>query len=249
MAKSFKGVAGKFSGFFAEFPKDKIRICASSFAYYCFISVIPLLSLCISLISHIGASQDEVATFTRSTLPSSLNELAAAMVGEAYLYSNVFISINTVILILFASSGVWSLYNGLNEAFGLEDTQNKTTSFLKSLLYTVVAGVGLAFIMFLSLKMTVFEVYMNTTTGLDVESWYVYAVNVLLGIIITTLAVAACYAYLPVGRRSFRKQLPSAFLAVIICNLLWYLIDFLMNLISSPDMLIDDLASAILFLY
>ena len=96
---------------------------ASSIAYYSFLSLVPLLALCISLISIVGIDEQEVYTFLMALFPDAFNGLIASLVTEAYKQSGLAFSVSTLSLVWSASKGAKALRAGLNAAYGEKRTE------------------------------------------------------------------------------------------------------------------------------
>ena len=64
----------------AEFSAIGPSTHASSIAYYSFLSIVPLLAFCISLISLTGLDQQQVLDFLAAFVPDALSEFVSNLV-------------------------------------------------------------------------------------------------------------------------------------------------------------------------
>jgi len=112
---------------------------ASSIAYFTFLPLIPLIALCISLVSTVGIGQREAVEFFTSLVPDAFDELATSLVNDAFERSGVALSLSTVTLIWSASQGVRALHSSLNAACKVQETRNPPQAVQKSV--SVAGGV------------------------------------------------------------------------------------------------------------
>ena len=192
---------------------------ASSIAFFAFVSLVPLLALCISLVTLLGVGEQETADFFASLFPGALEGFVRGLIADAFKRSGLALSLSTILLLWSASKGVKALRKGLNSAFSEEESRSGPVVAAISIAAVLILGVLVAAVIYLVLNkslINLFPVIASTLEGLGLLSMAVPIVIIILGI----LVLAACYAYLPAGKRRYRSQLPGAVFAVLACGVL-----------------------------
>ena len=222
---------------------------ASSIAFFTFLSLIPLLALCISLISIAGINEEQVTAFFTGIVPDAFNDFTKTLVGDAVERSGIAFSLSTITLLWTASQGARALRNGLNAVLGAEESRSIAVVIGISFGAVIVLGVLLALTMYLVFGGVVMRTVSWLTPGniehddaLDIVTSVVLAIA---GVIALTL----CYAFLPAKSGRLAAQLPGAIFASVTCGLLTGGFRVYVDNFCNYDALYGNIATIALFLF
>lgn len=220
MKSTLKSLLSKGKVVVGEFSGVDIGTHASSIAYFTFLSLIPLLALCISIVSMVGVGEQEIAALVVALVPDALNGLAEGLVADALARSGIAFSISTIALLWSASRGMAALRAGLNAAFEVQESRSFPMLVVISVAATIVLGVLLAATMYLIFSGAIAHVLSGLVPDLQNHD----GLRDILGpLVVTAISIpmfALCYAYLPDGKRRFSAQLPGAVVAAVGCGAL-----------------------------
>lgn len=234
----------------SEFSKIGTATYASSISYFMFLSLVPLLVICISLLTIVGISEQEVVTFLSALLPDTLDGLVAALVSDAYDRSGIAFSLSTITLLWSASKGAKALRVGLNAAYAQEETRSAIVVVAISIVVGLIIDLLIAATMYLVFRGSVLHALAGTIEGLQEQNLIFTILNSLATLALGTVTLMAAYAYLPTGKRSFRAQLPGAVCATLACGMLSYGFCIYVDNFSNYTMLYGSIATvAILLLW
>lgn len=193
---------------------------ASSIAYFTFLSLIPLITLCISLVSIVGIGQVEVAEFFTALVPEALDDFTRTLVGDAFARSGIAFSLSTVTLLWSASKGMRALNSSLNAAYGVKETRNGAAVIVISVLAAAILGVLLAVTIYLVFGGTVMRAISWVAPDLMLNGSVMNVMNSTALAVLGIVVLGAFYTYLPATPRRFTAQLPGAVFASLACGLL-----------------------------
>ena len=182
---------------------------ASSITYFGFLSFVPLLALCISLVSLVGFGEEEVVAFLTAMVPDAFDDIVKALVGDAFRRSGLAFSLSTLVLLWSASKVVKALRRGLNAAYGVQETRNAVAVAGLSILATIILGVLFAAIVYLVFSNPVIHALEAAIPGLELAG-LADVVNPVVTVVLSVLVLDVCYAYLPAGTRRLSTRLPGA---------------------------------------
>lgn len=193
---------------------------ASSIAYYAFLSLVPLLALCISLISFTGISQLDVYTFLTALVPDALSDFVNALVSDAFDRSGLAFSLSTLSLLWSASKGAKAMRVGLNAAYREREERNAVVVAVISIVAVIVMGVLLAATMWLIFGDSLLHTFARHIPSLQNHHTITAFTNIAITVVAGVFALALCYTFLPAGNRRFAAQLPGAAFALVGCGAL-----------------------------
>ena len=222
---------------------------ASSIAYFAFLSLIPLLTLCISIITMTGLGEREVVEFLCALVPDTFDDLAKTLIGDAFKQSGIAFSISSIMLLWTASNGIRALQQGLNAAYGVQEKRNIIVDIAISIGAAIVLGILLAVAIYLVFGGAVMRAAAPFVPGLEQRGDVVDVLNSAAAIVLSIVALAACYAYLPSKSRRFTAQLPGAVLASLACGALTFGFHVYVNNFCNVDALYGSIATVALFLF
>jgi len=232
-----------------SFSKIDAGTHASSIAYFTFLSLIPVITLCISLVSMVGIGEPEITEFFASLVPDSFNEFATSLVDDAFKRSGVAFSLSTLTLLWTASQGIRALRTGLNVAYGTRETRNIVVVVLISVLAVAILGVLLATTMYLVFGGPVMRFIAGFVPGLEQQGDVMNVLNAAVMLAVGIVALGACYTYLPDGSRRFVAQLPGAVLAASACGVLVFGFHVYVDNFCNFEALYGSIATVALFLF
>ncbi|MDO4798241.1 MAG: YihY/virulence factor BrkB family protein [Coriobacteriales bacterium] len=239
----------KARGLWAEFSKARAGTHASSISYYSFLSLVPLLIICISLVSMTSVSQSETTEFFCSIAPDTFDGLIQTLVGEAYAQSGLAFSLSAITLIWSASKGVRAIGVGLNAVYAEEETRGSIRVIIMSMIAAVIMMALLAAVIYLVFSGSVLRALAGFVPGMQeqdtVVSWLNSGATLALGV----LALTACYTFLPSGRRRFLAQLPGALCAALAAGLLSFGFRIYVDYFCNYAVLYGSIATIALLLF
>lgn len=231
-----------------KLPKIDLDSHASSIAFFSFLSLVPLLTLCISLVSVLGISEEEVILFFTSMVPEALSGLIASLVKDAFAQSGLAFSISTLSLVWTASKGMRVLRKSLNAVYDTEETRGAVRVMISSIVATVALGLMLAAMMY-----HVFSGVAKQFLENLIPSLHFVDVSTMLGVVDTVgfciIVLTACYAYIPAGKRKLKTQLPGAVIASLSFFVLSLGFRLYVEHMSDSASIYGSLATVALFLY
>ena len=231
----------------ADYSELDAETYASSTAYFSFVSLVPLIALCISLVSMMGLGEEEVITFFTSLVPGALDGVAAMLVRDAFERSGVAFSISTISLLWSASKGVKALRRGLNTAYAAREERSTLVVTAISVLAVAILGSLLAALMYLIFSKSAVRLLVNAIPSLGKLN-LLGLLDPMITLLLAIPVIAACYAYLPAGRRRFVSQLPGAICAALACGALSVGLHVYMDFAGTTSALYGSLGAVVLFL-
>ena len=241
-------IAQKAKALYAQFSDLNAGTYASSIAFFSFLSLVPMLIICISLVSMLGFGEEEVIVFFTSLVPNDLDGFATMLIRDAFDKAGFAFSISTISMLWSASMGIKELRRGLNVAYGVEETRSAIVASIISVFAAVILGSLLAVMMYLIFSDSVVSLlarYIPNFEGSDRSS----VLSTLRTLLLAIPVIAICYAYLPAGTRRFTTQLPGAACASFACAVLSFGFHFYLDVSGNTSSLYGSFAAVVLFLY
>ncbi|MBO7675834.1 MAG: YihY/virulence factor BrkB family protein [Atopobiaceae bacterium] len=222
---------------------------ASSIAYYTFFSIVPLLALCISLVSLVGVSEQAVYDTLFSLVPEALEDLARTIVSDAYERSGLAFSLSTLSLLWSASKGVKALRAGLNSAYGQKETRNAVAVAAISIASVVVMGLLIAAAMWMVFGHSLLHALSQYVPGIQLYADVLEFADLVGTLTIGVLLIALCYTHLPAGHRRLKSQLPGAVCTLVGCGVLSFGFRLYVDHVSSYTVLYGSIATIAMLLF
>lgn len=220
MAGALRSLWDKGKNLVGEFSGVNAGTYASSIAYFAFLSFIPLLALCVSIVSIAGIGEQEVTTFVVALLPDAFENLVAEMVASAFEQSGIAFSLSTITLLWSASRGMAALRSGLNAVFGVKESRNFPVVVAISVAAAIALGIMLAIAMYLIFSGAIAHVLSGIFPDLLNQQGLQAFFGPVAVMAMSIPMFALCYAYLPDGKRRLSTQLPGAVIAALGCGAL-----------------------------
>jgi membrane protein len=198
---------------FRHFNSDDGWAIASHIALSILMAMFPFFIVLTSLAGFFGSAKlaDEVAELLLATWPI---EVADPIIREIH---NVLTTTHTgvitfgaVFAVFFASSGVESLRIGLNRAYDVVETRHWILLRVESVLYVLVAAVGLLALGFLIvLGPIIFRAALLQMPSLEPLEGTFTVVRIGAATVVLIIALVVMHKWLPAGRRRFVEIAPG----------------------------------------
>ncbi|HAM14533.1 MAG TPA: hypothetical protein DCP91_01435 [Eggerthellaceae bacterium] len=240
--KKAKALWEEFSGIAAETH-------ASSIAYFVFLSLIPLLTLNISIATMAGLDERQVVEFFSAIAPDTFDDFAKTLIGDAYKQSGLAFSLSTVTLLWTASRGIKALHSGLTAAYGVQEQRGPVAVAVICMGMAIILGILLAATIFLVFGGPVLRAMAWLVPGLEQRGDVLNALNAAAMAVLGTVALGLCYTYLPDGSRRFAAQLPGAVIASLSCGVLTLGFHVYVDNFCNSEALYGSIATIALFLF
>lgn len=203
----------------AKFSNTNAATHASSISYFSFLSLVPVLAICISLISLTGVDQQEILEFLQKLVPDALQGFARELIDDAFERSGLAFSLSTVTLLWTASKSAKALRGGLNAAYLEQETRSAPVVIAISVVAIIILGLLIAAVMYLVFGGSVLHAIASKFPEIEEQYGLTTFFNACVTMGLGVLSLAACYSYLPAGKRRLVAQLPGAALAVAACGI------------------------------
>ncbi len=126
-------------GFTNRLKKDHVSAFSAQAAFFLFMSIIPFLSLLLTMIKFLPITQNMLYSSVVDFVPEPFEPLASSVLDELFSHdSSTYFSISIVLLVWAAAKGVMSVINGLNSVYQIEEKRNYLVLRLISAIYTVI---------------------------------------------------------------------------------------------------------------
>ena len=232
-----------------EFSAVNAATHASSIAYFTFLSLIPLLTLCISLVTMTGLGEREVAEFLSATIPGTFNDFTKTLIEDAFKQSGIAFSLSAIMLIWTASQGIRALHGALNAAYGKQEERSPIAVAAISVGMVIALGILLAAAIYLVFGGAVTRAIASVVPELGQQRDFVNIINSAIMIAFGIIVLAACYAHLPFGQRRFSDQLSGAAIASLSCGALTVGFRVYVDNFCNFDALYGSISTVALFLF
>ena len=233
----------------AQFSAVGAGTYAASTAYFMFLSLVPLLALCISVVTLIGADARGVATLFTALLPETLEDFANTLITDAFDRSGIALSVSTLTLLWTASKGARALCASLNAANDETETRSAPVVAIISIGAVLTLVALLAGAVYLVFSDSLLRALAGIMPELELPAESASVLSVAAALVIGTVAIACCYTYLPAGRRRFASQLPGAICAALACGALSFGYRVYVEHFSNFTMLYGSLATVALLMF
>lgn len=142
-----------FTSLFSFYMSAELDITSVAVAYYIIISVFPLLMLLASLLPYFRFDVNQILVLLKEMFPEKLYPTAARMVSAILTQpSNSWLGVSIVTTLWTISRSMAALQKAVNKAYGVDEHRD----FIISHVVGVFLGIGLQFILMLSVLMIAF---------------------------------------------------------------------------------------------
>ena len=233
----------------AEFSAIGPSTHASSIAYYSFLSIVPLLALCVSLISLTGLDQRQVLDFLSTVVPDALDEFVSNLVSDAFARAGFAFSLSTLSLLWSASKGAKAMRVGLNAAYRVQETRSFVATVIISVVAVVTLGLLIAATMWMVFGNSLLRALSQSIPGLHLYDGATEFLEAAALLIAGIVVLALCYTWLPMGKRRFSAQLPGAVCALVGCSILTFGFRLYVDHLADYNVIYGSLATVAMLLF
>ena len=195
----------------------QVPLYASYTCYFMVLSFFPLLVLVLSLVRYTGLDVQYLTNLVSGVLPAALRPMAENLIVTTYYTATgAVLSVSALVALWSAGRGIFALMNGMNAAYGVQESRGYFYTRFLSVVYTF----GFVLVLLLTLVMQVFG---NTILGyirnLD-GALFRFLTEVLdlrffLLLLLQSVLFTAMYAVLPNRKNRVSQQIPGALLTSI----------------------------------
>ncbi|MDO5119675.1 MAG: YihY/virulence factor BrkB family protein [Coriobacteriales bacterium] len=231
-----------------EISRISVTTHASSISYFTFISIVPILTICISLMTAIGLSEQDVVSFFVTVVPDAFSEVVETLITDAFASSGLAFSLSTLTLIWSASKSANAFRVGLNAAYAQEETRGTIAVSFTSVVAGLITDVLISATIYLIFRGRALQLLANiihSPRGQDAVATFL---NSLLTMAASVLWLSACYTYLAAGKRGLIAQLPGAICATFACGALSFGFHLYVDSFSNYTLLYGSIATVALFM-
>ena len=215
---------------FRRFNADENWALASHIALSTLMALFPFAIVVSSLAHFLSASEvaDDVVSLMFETWPKKVSDHISSEIREIVTASRGnLLTINLVIAIYFASSGVESLRIGLNRAYDVVERRSWIALRFRSIIYVLITAVALMTLGFLIvLGPMVFVIIAKYAPWIVPFEGRITLARYGIATSVLVVALLLVHLSLPAGRRSWKDVLPG----IIITLGLWLLCSFIFGL-------------------
>lgn len=205
MIQKFRTIARYFSGY-------NISMLAAGASFFMLLSIVPLLTLVLSMLRYLPWTLQDLLTMMEQILPAAVMDTAEDFMRDLYT-SNMFavVSISVVVALWAASRGVYGILNGINTILGADESRSYVRRRLTAILYTFLLILAL----FVTMALHVFgQTLLNLADQWDIRILEAVAQLVhqrnLLSLALLTLLFTLIFAVFPAKRMRLRNVFPPA---------------------------------------
>lgn len=126
-------------GFTNRLKKDNVSAFSAQSAFFLIMSIVPFLSLLLTLIKFLPVNQSLVLNTTAKIVPTPFKPLTTTIINELFEKSNgAILSLSALLAVWSAAKGVLAIIRGLHSVYHIEDKRNYFILRFFSAIYTVI---------------------------------------------------------------------------------------------------------------
>lgn len=209
-------IYNKCRDFSKQMQKDNIGAYAASMAFFFILSIVPILLIACSILTHIPLSAQMILKVVNEYMPHFLDStLNDVWIQVNYSYGKI-LPIAIVVLLWSAGKAMWGLMMGLNASNHVVESRNIILVRLKASFYSLVMlGVIIACMCMIVLSESVGRKLYIIMPGFS--NFLLYFANVRFVIVwfVMTVVLTVIYTVVPNKKLKFRYQIPGALISSI----------------------------------
>lgn len=216
--------------------------CAAQAAFFIMLSVVPMVSLILTLATYLPFTQQDVLNLLMSVIPKEFAVYVSDILSDLYgRAGSIVISISVIATLWSASKGIMALIDGFNSMYRLRQESSYFKTRIMALMYTVLFIIFFAVIM--SVYVTVSHYYgiyiRNVIEWGSVLERILWFVRYLLGWLLFYTFILMLYVILPGGfglpmgkeeHVNLGKRVKSQMPGAAFCSVAWLVISRLVVL-------------------
>ena len=200
-----------------QIAKLQVPLYASHACYFMVLSVFPLLVLLLSLVRYTGLDVHSLTELISGILPAALRPMAEDLIVTTYYTATgAVLSVSALTALWSAGRGIYGLMNGLNAAYGVQESRGYFYTRLLSMWYTF----GFLTVLLLTLILQVFgngllALLKNTDGMLFKFLTEVVDLRFFLLLVLQSGLFTAMYTVLPNRKSRLIAAVPGALLSSV----------------------------------
>ncbi len=230
--------------------KDNIMAYSAQCAFFMTISFIPLIIMLISVIKFLPVSENVILEGAISVFPDGTKELVSSLVNESFHKgSAAVISITAVSTLWAASFGIFSVVDGLNKVFSVNETRNFIVVRVMSMFYTIVFLLLLIFCLLLFVfGNTIADAAAAHLHGGIAVAALIRSGKLGIGVLVLALLFLILYVIVPNRKTKIFTQLPGALLGAAGWVGFSYLFSYYAKNVANYSYLYGSLSAIVFFM-
>lgn len=126
-------------GFTNRLNEDKISAFSAQAAFFLILSIVPFLSLLLTLVKYLPISQTMLFNTVINIIPAPFEPLVSTILNELYAKTNgAILSVSVLVAVWSSAKGILAIINGLQMIYRVKIKRNYFVLRLISALYTIV---------------------------------------------------------------------------------------------------------------
>lgn len=126
-------------GFTNRLKKDQVSAFSAQSAFFLIMSVMPFLSILLTLIKYLPISQSMLYETILNIIPDAFHPLASGILNELFAQnSSAVLSLSVILAVWSAAKGVLAIVRGLYSVYHIEDNRSYIVLRFISAIYTVI---------------------------------------------------------------------------------------------------------------
>ena len=197
--------------FATQMSQRGISTCASSVAFFFFLSLIPLVIVLSTVLPLLGFEEQMMVRAVTAVTPDMVDGLVTRILHEAYNAGGRVLPTSLLMLLWASAAGMLALIRGLNIVYGAEERRNFLVLTLLSIFYTVMLLVLFISMMYFAVfTRSIREFLYNIISEKDAAYYGVEQLRYRIVFLLSVVIFMLMYRFFPAGKRYFMAQLPGA---------------------------------------
>lgn len=239
-----------FKGFTQRLKKDNVSAFSAQAAFFLFMSIMPFLSLLLTLVRYLPISQTMLYTTVIGVVPEPLKPMVEEILSELFAKNRgAYLSMSIILVIWAAAKGVMAIIRGLNSVYQVEDKRNYVKLRLISALYTVIIVAAIV----ISMLLLVFgnQIYYALKTDFPKAAGIISVFikqKIVLSMLLLTMFFMFIYCLVKSAANNVLLIIPGAVFSALSWNLLSYAFSLYINYSKNFSYTYGSLATIVLFM-
>lgn len=204
-------------GFTNRLKDDHISAFSAQAAFFLIMSIVPFLSLLLTLIKYLPISQTMLLDTVINVTPVPFEPLVTTILEELFAKSNgAILSVSVLVAIWSAAKGVLAIVRGLQAVYHVNESRNYFVLRFISAIYTVifVTAIILTLLLLVFSNQIYYALKTDFPTAADFISIFIKQ-KFLLALCLLTLFFLVVYRLVRRSNNSFISLIPSAVIAAL----------------------------------
>ena len=246
----FKTIQHFFKDFTKRLKKDNVSAFSAQAAFFLFMSVIPFLSLLLTLVRYLPISQTMLYNTILGIVPDPFKPLVEEILGELFVKNRgTYLSMSIILVIWAAAKGVMAIIRGLNSVYHIEDNRNYVILRLVSAFYTIIIITTIVITMLLMVfgNQIYYAIKTDFPKAAGIISIFIKQ-KWILSFLLLTIFFMFIYKLVKTMTNNILLIMPGAFFSAISWSILSYGFSIYINHFSKFSYTYGSLTTIVLFM-